>query len=220
MVRKMNGAIGGRMARRGSLGVVPLAAGLLLLALLSAIAGPARADGSGITVINVPPNFNGIDIRSQDGLNYVDVTVSDYNSWADIFRVEVRAMDESRAQVARVAFQQYPNNTTSQRQPSFVETEGTYLVRDLSGASYDLQPETIPERTEMRITFVLTPVKGRWINVTATDLGALAAYVQVEYQAGLVGGLPQVSPILSWAIASAAAIALVVLRIRRDRREF
>src|SRR5437879_2928365 len=75
-------------------------------------AGNLDREGGGVTVINVPPQFSGFRIRTQDGLNYIDVVVSDYNSWSDIFRVEVAIENDLQAPIADVTFQQYPDNAT------------------------------------------------------------------------------------------------------------
>jgi len=207
--------------RRRILGFLALAVLLVSSARLGAGptgAPPVAREGGGITVINVPPQFSGFSIRTQDGLNYIDVVVSDYNSWLDIFRVRVEVLNDLRASVADVAFQQYPDNVTLTRQPEFTEPLGSYLVRSLSSATYNTQPVTVEERTEMRVTFVLSPVKGAWVSVTATDLGGLEAFAEVQYSAGFFGSLPQI-PSLFVAIFALAAAALVVrVRIRRDRR--
>src|SRR6267143_4672094 len=87
--------------------------------------GEVGREGGGVTVINVPPQFSGFRVRAQDGLNYVDVVISDYNSWADIFRVEVAIENDRQAPVADVAFQQYPDNVTLQRQLQFTEPVGS-----------------------------------------------------------------------------------------------
>ena len=195
-----------------------LSVSVLLLVLLSASAAPARGDGSGITVINVAPQFSGLSIRTEDGLNYIDVVVSDYNSWSDIFRVRVEVLDSLQAAVADVVFQAYPDNVTLTRQPRFTEPVGSYLVWTLSQATVNSQPVTVEERTEMRVTFVLSPVKGAWVSVTATDLGGLEAFVEVQYSAGFFGGLPQIPAFFVAAFALAAAAVIVRLRIRRDRR--
>jgi hypothetical protein len=195
-----------------------LAASVLLVLLLSASSAPARGDGSGITVINVAPQFSGLSIRTEDGLNYIDVVVSDYNSWADIFRVRVEVLDSLQASVADVSFQQYPDNVTLTRQPRFTEPVGSYLVWALSSATVNTQPVTVEERTEMRVTFVLSPVKGTWVSVTATDLGGLEAFAEVQYSAGFFGGLPQIPALFVAAFALAAAAVVVHVRIRRDQR--
>jgi len=172
---------------------------------------------SGVTVINVPPQFSGFRIATQDGLNYIDVVVSDYNSWADIFRVEVKIQGDAVNPVADVAFQQYPDNATLQPQPQFQEAVGSFLVRSLSSATYNTQPLTVPERTEMRVTFVMSPVNGKFLSVTTTDLAGLEAFAEVEYSAGFLGRLPTVSGWILGVFALGATVLLVAVRIRRDR---
>lgn len=195
---------------------------LLVAAWASTPAGPDAEAGivgarDGVTVINVPPQFSGFRIATRDGLNYIDVVVSDYNSWEDIFRVEVKIQGEATASVADVAFQQYPDNVTLQRQPQFTESVGSFLVRSLSSATYNVQPVTIPERTEMRITFVMSPVNGKLLSVTTTDLAGLQAFAQVEYSAGFLSRLPAVNNWILVAVALTFAVVLVAVRIRRDR---
>ena len=179
---------------------------------------PVAPEGGGITVINVPPQFSGFSLRTQDGLNYIDIVVSDYNSWSDIFRVRVEVFDNFQAAVADVAFQQYPDNVTLTRQPRFTQPVGSYLVWSLSSATVNTQPVTVEERTEMRVTFVLSPVKGTWVSVTATDLGGLEAFAQVQYSTGFFGGFPQIPALFVAAFAFASALVIIRLRIRRDRR--
>src|SRR5256884_5462650 len=203
-------------------------AAVALLAVLSALllagatcppplAGNVGREGGGVTVINVPPQFSGFRIRTQDGLNYIDVVVSDYNSWSDIFRVEVAIENDLQAPVADVTFQQYPDNVTLQRQPEFAEPVGSFLVRSLSSATYSATGQSIPERTEMRVTFVMSPVNGKWLSVTATDLGGLTAFAQVEYSPGLLWRLPTINGWILMAIALNVSVVLVAVRIRRDR---
>src|SRR2546427_5358552 len=181
------------------------------------LAGNVGREGGGVTVINVPPQFSGFRIRTQDGLNYIDVLVSDYNSWSDIFRVEVAIENDLQAPVADVTFQQYPDNVSLQRQPQFAEPVGSFLVRSLSSATYSATGQSIPERTEIRVTFVMSPVNGKWLSVTATDLGGLTAFAQVEYSAGFLGRLPTVSSWILVAVALTFSVVLVAARVRRDR---
>jgi len=56
-----------------------------------------------------------------------------------------------------------------------------------------LTGQSIPERTEMRVTFVMSPVNGKWLSVTATDLSGLTAFAQVEYSPGFLGRLPTIN---------------------------
>src|SRR5256886_595544 len=204
------------------LGAAAALAALSTLLLAGAICSPPQVgnverEGGGVTVINVPPQFSGFRIRTQDGLNYIDVVVSDYNSWSDIFRVEVAIENDLQAPIADVTFQQYPDNATLQRQPQFTEPVGSFLVRSLSSATYSATGQSIPERTEMRVTFVMSPVNGKWLSVTATDLGGLTAFAQVEYSAGFLGRLPTANSWILVAVALTFSAVLVAARVRRHR---
>lgn len=167
----------------------------------------------------MPPQFSAIDVRMEDGLNYIDVVVSDYNSWSDVYLVQINVLNSARVPVAAVAFQQYPTNTSTEARPAFVQPVGDYLVQELSTASHANRTVTIPDRTDLRLTFVLSPVKGEWVNVSATDLGGLIAYAQVQYQSGYVGGLPLVGEGVLVAVAAVFAVVYVARRIRRDHDE-
>lgn len=180
--------------------------------------GPIEALDGGITVINVPPQFSGFSIRTIDGLNYIDVVVSDYNSWSDVFRVRVVVEDELLKPVADIAFQQYPDNVTLVREPRFNEPLGAFLDYDRSSSTVNILPQTVEERTQIRVTFVLSPVKGTWLRVTASDLAGLEAFAQVEYQSGFFGGLPRIPSLLLVVLAIVGTVTVVSLRIRRDRR--
>lgn len=195
-----------------------LAAALLLL-LLSVGPGYASAQDSGVTVINVPPEFSAVTIGIEDGLHRIDVVVSDYNSWSDIYRVDVEVLDDERSQVAHVHFQQYPSNTsTSERQLAFIQNVGDILILDQSNATFNPDPGTIAERSEMHVVFVLTPVPGRWLRVTASDLSGLEATAQVEYLTGIIGAgggdvVPQLVIVVTAAIGT---LFVVATRIRRE----
>lgn len=214
--RRRSGPGDGRFVVAGLLAALLLAAGAF-----TNLSPPSRGvvveARDGVTVINVPPQFSGFRIATQDGLNYIDVVVSDYNSWADIFRVQVEIKSDALRAVADVAFQQYPDNVTLQPQPQFTESVGSFLVRSLSSAVYNTQPVTVPERTEMRITFVMSPVNGKFLSVTTTDLAGLEAFAQVEYSAGFLGRLPTVGGEILALVAFAFTVLIVAVRIRRDR---
>lgn len=191
----------------------------VLLALLASSGSALRVGGQdpGVTVVNVPPEFSAIDIGSAAGVHRIDVVVSDYNSWRDIYRVDVEVLDDARSLVAHVFFQQYTSPNATERLEGFVQGLGEILVQDLSTATYNPNPETIAERSEMRITFVITPVRGRWLKVTASDLAGLIATAQVEYLTGTIGGPSAVHPLVLLLLSVAASVVVVGARLRRER---
>ncbi len=201
------------MTSRYRLSSVVALTGAIILIYLVATLPSARAI---VTVTNVPPEFSSLDIRSKSGLHYIDVVVSDYNSWADVLKVDVEVLDEDELQIAHVLYRQYSDNQTT-IQDEFLEPLGQILVRDQSSVSRSTDPQTIRERTELQITFVISQVSGRWLKVTASDIGGLIAYAQVEYLTGVIAGAAAVPPLVIMMLAIAASVVLVSSRLRRER---
>lgn len=199
--------------RRALAFLLPLA--LLLMSLASV---PVEAQVPGVTVINVPPEFSRLDIRSENSHQFIDIVVSDYNSWEDIRQVDLQILDEEGMQMAHVAFLQYDENETIPASQRFEELLGQILDRDLSVIAYSTNPVSVADRTEIRITFVITPVTGRWLNVTATDLAGTSAYAQVEFPDGRIGdgGVALLPPVVVIMIALMATVILVSMRVRRE----
>lgn len=205
------------MARRRSRYSAIVLTGILGLLILGAAYPSARAQEPGVTVLNVPPEFSSLDIGSRSGLHYIDVVISDYNSWGDIFQLDVEVLNEDEFQIAHVLYRQYPDNQTTEPQDEFLEPLGEILVRDQSSVSRDTDPQTVREKTEMHVTIVLSQVNGRWLRVTATDLGGLTALAQVEYLTGVIGGAGAVPPLVIMMLALAASVVVVSSRLRRER---
>lgn len=203
---------------RVGVGLSVVALALMALALTSPV---ARAQEPGVTVINVSPEFSTLDIGTQNGLHHIDVVVSDYNSFGDILQVDVEILDSGNTQIAHVQFLQYAPNDTSQRLDEFREYVGQVLVRDQSAVSYSADPQTLQERTEIRVTFVISQVTGRWLRVTAIDLSGLTASAQVEYLTGTIGGgAPTIHPLVLIMLAVAASVVIVSSRLRREQTGF
>ncbi len=205
-----------RLSRYSAIALMSLVALIFTVALYPT----SQAQQPGVTVINVPPEFSKVDIRSRSGLHYIEVVVSDYNSWADILKVDVEVMDEDEFQIAHVLYRQYPDNQTTVIQDEFLEPLGQILVRDQSSVSRSTDPQTIRDRTELQITFVISEVSGRWLKVTASDIGGLIAYAQVEYLTGIIAGAAAVPPLVIMMLAIAASVVLVSSRLRRERVGF
>ena len=176
----------------------------------------ARAQTPGVTVINVPPELPLIDVGTQGGLHRIDVVVTDDNSWGDILQVDLEILDASSGPVAHVILQTYLSNASLIWEPTFMDSIGQNLVRAESLAAVNTNPLTIADRSELRVTFAITPLTGRWARITATDLDGLTATAQVEYLKGALGGLTIFPPWLLLLLAVAASVILVGTRIRRE----
>ena len=176
----------------------------------------AQAQSPGVTVSNVPPVLQFIDVGTQDGLHHIDVVVSDDNSWGDILRVDLEILDESSGPVAHVILQTYLSNASLIWEPTFMDSIGQNLVRAESLAAVNMNPQTSVDRSELRVTFAITPLTGRWARITVTDLDGLIATAQVEYLTGALGGPTIFPPWLLLLLAVAASVVLVGTRIRRE----
>ncbi|MFQ5919044.1 MAG: hypothetical protein ACE5I4_03225, partial [Thermoplasmata archaeon] len=133
-----------------------------------------------------------------------------------ILRVELEILDDSSVPVAHVILQTYLNNASLIWEPTFMDNIGQNLVRDQSQATVNTNPQTVQDRSELRVTFAITPLVGRWVRVTATDLDGLNATAQIEYLEGFLGGPSILPPWLLLLLAIAASVVLVGTRIRRE----
>ncbi len=205
-----------RRAVLRAFGLGPLAIACLLVISLLLLPTVARAQTGGVTVINVPPEFQGIDVGTQNGLHQIDVVVFDDNSWGDILRVDLEILDESSRPVAHVILRTYLSNASLIWEPTFMDSLGQNLVRAESLATVNTNPQTAEDRSMLRVTFAIIPLTGRWARITATDLEGLNATTQVEYLTGGLGGLTIFPPWLLLLLAVAASVVLMGRRIRRD----
>ena len=194
----------------------PLAIACLLIISLLLLPNVARGQIGGVTVINVPPEFQAVDVGTQSGLHHIDVVVSDDNSWGDILRVDLEVLDESGGPVAHVILLTYLSNASQIWEPTFMDSVGQNLVRGESLATVNTNPQTVEDRSELRVTFAIIPLTGRWARVTATDLDGLNATAQVDYLTGSIIGPTIFPPWLLLLLAVAAAVVLVGTRIRRE----
>ncbi len=194
----------------------PLAITCLLLISLFLLPTAARAQTPGVTVSNVPPVLQFVDVGTQDGLHRIEVVVTDDNSWGDILRVDMEILDESGAPVAHVVLQAYLSNASATWDPTFIENLGQNLVQDQSMATVNMNPQTILDRSELQVTFTILPLVGRWLRITATDLNGLNATAQLDYLTGFIGGPTIFPPWLLLLLAVAASVILVGTRIRRE----
>ncbi len=193
----------------------PFASTCLLLVSLFLLPAVARAQSPGVTVSNVPPVLQFIDVGSQDGLHHIEVVVTDDNSWGDILSVDMQILDESRAPLTHVVFQAYLNNASATWDPTFTENLGRNLVPGQSTATVNMNPQTIADRSELQVVFAILPLAGRFLRITATDLDGLNVTVQLDYLQEF-GGPTIFPPWLLLLLAVAASVLLVGTRIRRE----
>ncbi len=204
----------GRKAVVRALRKAPLAVTCLLLISLFLLPTVVRAQTGGVTVSNVPPVLQFIDVATQDAFHHIQVVVTDDNSWGDILRVDMEILDESRTPMEHVVFLAL-SNASAGWDPTFTENLGQNLVQGQSTATVNMNPQTVADRSELQVMFTILPLVGRFLRITATDLNGLNATVQLDYlQEDLVPTI--FPPWLLLLLAVAASVLLVGTRIRRE----
>ena len=142
------------------------------------------ASKAGVGVLNVPPEFNNINVVQQDNNIRIYLTLSDYNSWEDIFDVNI-ILDYYGSEVARFSFNQYSVTTSYQKTNIFSETsgEGNLLQKDKCSFSHSDQKETVEDRCNFELLFVFRTTWFTHFEIITTDREGATATTQVDYSA-------------------------------------
>jgi hypothetical protein len=160
----------------------------ILISLLTSffVIDRVHADGqAGVGVINVPPNYADIRIVERNGLIRVYLTISDYNSWGDIYMVEVNLGDNERS-VASFVFKQYETADSFEKIHLFTEIpEGKDLLNiDSCDVSYSDSRKTVEDRCHIDLRFVFSPTFFSQIHIKTTDRAGSFAETIIEYRGG------------------------------------
>jgi len=152
---------------------------LLLTILLSATAS-ANPDATGVSVQNVSPEITFVHFSSVNDSTVVNITVSDYNSWRDIYRVTVEIWGDS-GPIAVVTYTQYATRSNWTMYDHFNESIGDYFVPEESGVQRPAGNETVQDLCEMQILFTFKPVRAHNLFVTIEDRGGMNAGARIDY---------------------------------------
>jgi hypothetical protein len=160
---------------------------LISLVLLSPIFFSINVEAgskAGVGVLNVPPEFNNINVDQVENTVRVYLTLSDYNSWEDIFDVNI-ILEYYGSEVARFTFNQYSVTTSYQKTNIFTETskEGDLLQKDKSTFSHSDQKETVEDRCNFELLFVFRTTWFSHFKIVTTDREGATATTQVDYSA-------------------------------------
>ncbi len=141
----------------------------------------ANPDATGVSVLNVDPTISYIHFSSSDGIHMVQVTVSDYNSWMDVYRITVEFRGE-KGPISVITYTQYSDRANmTTRVDWFNETYGHYLMESKSGIVRVSNGTTVSEKCEMNVTFAFRPIEARKVVVTVEDLEGSIARARVDY---------------------------------------
>jgi len=144
-----------------------------------------KADGNaGVGVMNVSPNFSDIKIMQQDNSVRIYLTLSDYNSWMDIYKVKI-LLEHNEQIVASFLFQQYENEESYEPINLFIDELNLNLLQIKScDVHHADESVTISERCHLDLRFVFNASYFSKIHVIAEDRVGDTAETFVEYYAG------------------------------------
>ena len=143
---------------------------------------------AGVGVLNVPPEYSETRIVTEDGIMKVYLTISDYNSWSDIYNVTVTIENDDTIN-ALFIFNHYENKTSTTPLAEFEEKIGkNYLIENKCKYLHSDKTDTVSDRCLLHLIFAFYPVPGNQLTILTYDKGGLSAKTYVEYN---VEGIPR-----------------------------
>ena len=142
----------------------------------------AKSSGqAGVGVLSAPPQFSMIRLVQQDEFIRAYITVSDINSWEDIFSVKIilKEIDVNRAEFS---FQQYIDQTSWEKINAFEETSNENDLLELKRCSYDtIDLEEILGGCYLNLIFVFEATQFSNLNIIAYDRGGANSTLELDY---------------------------------------
>ena len=143
----------------------------------------ANAGNAGVGVLNVPPQYSMIRLEHFDNTMRAYLTVSDYNSWEDIFSVSI-VLEGTGVEIAEFIFKQYEKETSlyEDKINEFTEELGENLLVTKK-CSYNRIDggETVEEKCNLELLFVFQSTGFDRLKITANDRDGKTATLQLDY---------------------------------------
>lgn len=154
---------------------------IILFITFSSITVNADNGKAGVGVKNAPPQFSIIRLVQQGDDIRVYITVSDINSWEDIYSVSV-TLEDSDVEKAEFLYKQYEDTTTWEKINVFSETseENNLLVAKRCSYDTDNNEETLAG-CYLNLLFVFHSTWFSRLNIFASDRGGSTATLQLDY---------------------------------------
>ena len=112
-----------------------------------------QAGSAGVGVLNVPPEYSETRIVTEDGIKKIYLTISDYNSWEDIYTTTVTIKNGDTV-TASFVFRQYETTTSFTPVGEFKEEVGNnYLVVNKCSYSHSDKTDTVSDRCLLHVVF-------------------------------------------------------------------
>ena len=143
---------------------------------------------AGVGVLNVPPEYSETRIVTEDGIMKIYLTISDYNSWSDIYNVTVTIENDNTIN-ALFLFRHYESKTSIFPLAEFEEKIGkNYLIESKCKYQHSDKTDTVSDRCLLHLVFAFYPVPGNKLTILTYDKGGLSAKTYIEYN---VEGVPR-----------------------------
>lgn len=142
----------------------------------------AEAGEAGVGVMNVPPQYSMIRLVQQNNSFRAYLTVSDYNSWEDIYSVSV-ILEDSGVEKAEFLYKQYADLTSYEKINEFSEIPEENKLLVIKKCSYDhsYEEKTVEDKCNLEIIFVFHTTWFSGLQVIATDREGSTATLQLDY---------------------------------------
>ncbi len=166
--------------------------GLLTILLLSTFivlttTQTAIADGgsdAGVGVINVPPNYADIKILQQDNTIRTYLTLSDYNSWSDIYKIQIN-LEENGAILHSFVFKQWDSDDSFNLINEFFDESTDFLLqKNACDVSHSSESKTVADRCQLHVRFVFQTTFFSQLHVISTDRAGDSTETYIEYYGG------------------------------------
>lgn len=143
-----------------------------------------NAGKAGVGVLNVAPEYSGISIQQHDDTIRLYLTVSDYNSWEDIYEAKV-VLEYLDTEIATFYFKQYEDTTSYDKYNEFSEESNNKNLLDKEKCSYSHsnKKETVEQRCDLDLTFVFKTTRFTLLRIEVKDREGETATTEVDYNA-------------------------------------
>ncbi len=154
----------------------------ILFTLCSSFIALANDGSAGVGVINVPPNYADIKIFQQENQVRVYLTLSDYNSWSDIYKVQLH-LEENGVILHSFVFKQWDGKDSFNLVNEFIdESSSSLLQMEACDVSHSRESKTVTDRCHLHVRFVFRTTYFSEIRVTSTDRAGSSTEAFIEYK--------------------------------------
>jgi len=155
---------------------------VLLVLTVLLILYPVKAGKAGVGVLNVTPTYKYIKLVNGEYATELRLSISDYNSWKDIWKVEVLAESKGKT-CALFTFLHYTDEHSFDEVNIFKEEEGEgYLLLDLCDVKRSLSEKSIDDRCLINVSFIFKPIPYcTKLIVNAYDRENKKASIEIDY---------------------------------------